>query len=255
MTWAQPPKLELHLRLRSSKLPTACLQSSGHRDTTATEYVHSPAHPHATPLPNRRLPQPTSPPPTPKNLQVQWSPFFENKLAVASSANYGLVGNGRLFILNTAVGPAGIDVERVWVVPCTLIQHVASIRWPKFNLLSCSQIHLVQLWHPRRPLWHHLEWGEWEPAGDGKRRRVDQAVGRDIGGESNALFFRQISLVFLTNDHTCFAEIRTFQYKTGTSMHGRYFRCIGTWWTRIRLWADRGIIRSNWYVSYKYIVL
>ncbi|KAG8782276.1 peroxisomal targeting signal 2 receptor [Serendipita sp. 397] len=27
---------------------------------------------------------------------VAWSPFFENKLAIASSANYGLIGNGRL---------------------------------------------------------------------------------------------------------------------------------------------------------------
>ncbi|KAK6465374.1 WD40-repeat-containing domain protein [Scheffersomyces coipomensis] len=31
---------------------------------------------------------------------VQYSPFFDNKLAVASAANYGLVGNGRLFVLN-----------------------------------------------------------------------------------------------------------------------------------------------------------
>lgn len=31
---------------------------------------------------------------------IQYSPFFDNKLAVATSANYGLVGNGRLFILN-----------------------------------------------------------------------------------------------------------------------------------------------------------
>lgn len=31
---------------------------------------------------------------------VQYSPFFDNKLAVATAANYGLVGNGRLFVLN-----------------------------------------------------------------------------------------------------------------------------------------------------------
>lgn len=31
---------------------------------------------------------------------VQYSPFFDNKLAVATSANYGLVGNGRLYILS-----------------------------------------------------------------------------------------------------------------------------------------------------------
>lgn len=31
---------------------------------------------------------------------VKYSPFFDSKIAVASSANYGLVGNGRLHILN-----------------------------------------------------------------------------------------------------------------------------------------------------------
>lgn len=30
---------------------------------------------------------------------VRYSPFFDNKLAVATAANYGLVGNGKLFIL------------------------------------------------------------------------------------------------------------------------------------------------------------
>lgn len=30
---------------------------------------------------------------------VKYSPFFDNRLAVSSSANFGLVGNGRLFIL------------------------------------------------------------------------------------------------------------------------------------------------------------
>ncbi|KAH3679723.1 hypothetical protein WICMUC_000754 [Wickerhamomyces mucosus] len=31
---------------------------------------------------------------------VKYSPFYDNKLAVATSANYGLVGNGRLYILS-----------------------------------------------------------------------------------------------------------------------------------------------------------
>ncbi|GAC73003.1 peroxisomal targeting signal type 2 receptor [Moesziomyces antarcticus T-34] len=33
---------------------------------------------------------------------IAWSPFFQQRLAVASSANYGLVGNGRLHILSLA---------------------------------------------------------------------------------------------------------------------------------------------------------
>ena len=35
---------------------------------------------------------------------VAFSPFYDNKLAVASSANFGLVGNGRLHILGLAPG-------------------------------------------------------------------------------------------------------------------------------------------------------
>ncbi|CAH2354001.1 peroxisomal targeting signal 2 receptor [[Candida] railenensis] len=31
---------------------------------------------------------------------VTYSPFFDNKIAVATAANYGLVGNGKLYILN-----------------------------------------------------------------------------------------------------------------------------------------------------------
>lgn len=34
---------------------------------------------------------------------LAWSPFHENRLAVASAANYGLVGNGRLHL--TSLGP------------------------------------------------------------------------------------------------------------------------------------------------------
>lgn len=30
---------------------------------------------------------------------VKYSPFFDNRLAIASAANFGLVGNGRLYVL------------------------------------------------------------------------------------------------------------------------------------------------------------
>ncbi|CAM9013664.1 unnamed protein product [Wickerhamomyces anomalus] len=42
---------------------------------------------------------------------VKYSPFYDNKLAVATSSNYGLVGNGRLYILSiNANGQIGNDV-------------------------------------------------------------------------------------------------------------------------------------------------
>jgi peroxin-7 len=37
---------------------------------------------------------------------VKYSPFFDNRIAVAASANYGLVGNGRLYVLELT--PHGI---------------------------------------------------------------------------------------------------------------------------------------------------
>lgn len=48
---------------------------------------------------------------------LAFSPFFPNKLACASSMNYGLVGNGRLHLLDTASGPGieqgGVALEKV----------------------------------------------------------------------------------------------------------------------------------------------
>lgn len=45
---------------------------------------------------------------------VKYSPFFDNRLAVAGSANFGLVGNGRMYILELT--PNGI-VPVKWYRP------------------------------------------------------------------------------------------------------------------------------------------
>ena len=44
---------------------------------------------------------------------VKYSPFLDNRLAVAASANFGLVGNGRLYVLELT--PNGI-VPVKWCV-------------------------------------------------------------------------------------------------------------------------------------------
>lgn len=41
---------------------------------------------------------------------VKYSPFFDSRIAVASSQHYGLVGNGRLYILGLT--PKGIVAEK-----------------------------------------------------------------------------------------------------------------------------------------------
>ena len=58
---------------------------------------------------------------------VAFSPFFENKIACASAANFGIVGNGRLWVLNSGAAPpprpgvpppmGAMAVERTWVAP------------------------------------------------------------------------------------------------------------------------------------------
>ncbi|KAK7750361.1 peroxisomal targeting signal 2 receptor [Diatrype stigma] len=43
---------------------------------------------------------------------VKYSPYYDSRIAVASAANYGIVGNGRLFCLG--LGPQGIFVEKTF---------------------------------------------------------------------------------------------------------------------------------------------
>lgn len=44
---------------------------------------------------------------------VKYSPFFDSRIAVSASANFGLVGNGRLYILGLTAN--GIQAEK-WLV-------------------------------------------------------------------------------------------------------------------------------------------
>jgi peroxin-7 len=42
------------------------------------------------------------------HYSLAWSPFHATRLAVASSANFGLVGNGRLHLILVSPGPSGV---------------------------------------------------------------------------------------------------------------------------------------------------
>jgi peroxin-7 len=39
------------------------------------------------------------------HYSLAWSPFHENRIALASSANFGLIGNGRLHFASIVPGP------------------------------------------------------------------------------------------------------------------------------------------------------
>lgn len=60
---------------------------------------------------------------------VKYSPFIDSRIAVAASANFGLVGNGRLFILGLSA--QGIHAEK-WSVfssrrSCAMLTRKGSI--------------------------------------------------------------------------------------------------------------------------------
>ncbi|KAI1327147.1 WD repeat domain-containing protein [Xylariaceae sp. FL0255] len=43
---------------------------------------------------------------------VKYSPYYDSRIAVASAANFGIVGNGRLFCLS--LGPQGVQIEKTY---------------------------------------------------------------------------------------------------------------------------------------------
>lgn len=67
---------------------------------------------------------------------VAWSPFYDNRLAIAASANYGLIGNGRLQIVSLGGSPAmptGANLDKIFETQDALFD------------LSWSEIHENQL--------------------------------------------------------------------------------------------------------------
>lgn len=53
-----------------------------------------------------------------QGYSVKYSPFFDSRIAAATSANFGLVGNGRLYILNLTA--EGVVAEKWYDLPLDL---------------------------------------------------------------------------------------------------------------------------------------
>lgn len=54
------------------------------------------------------------------HYSLAWSPFHTTRIALASSANFGLVGNGRLHLVSVTPGPGGLpalSLDKQWVTP------------------------------------------------------------------------------------------------------------------------------------------
>ncbi|RHZ51280.1 hypothetical protein Glove_481g9 [Diversispora epigaea] len=90
---------------------------------------------------------------------LQYSPFIENKIACATAANFGLVGNGRLFIMNIGVGPNGIDIERIFDTQDGLFD----CSWSENNenqIVTASGDGSIKLWDITLPEFPIRNWRE-----------------------------------------------------------------------------------------------
>ena len=56
---------------------------------------------------------------------VAWSPFYTTRIAIASSANYGIIGNGRLNVASTLSGPSGTGGIKLDKLSVSQILHLA----------------------------------------------------------------------------------------------------------------------------------
>lgn len=83
---------------------------------------------------------------------VSWSPFYTSRLAVASAANYGLVGNGRLHLVGLSTVPApgttptpGLNLEKYFTTQDGLYD-VAWSETHENQLVSASGDGSIRLW-------------------------------------------------------------------------------------------------------------
>ncbi|KAI9332730.1 WD40-repeat-containing domain protein [Zopfochytrium polystomum] len=89
---------------------------------------------------------------------VEYSPFFENRLACASSANFGIVGNGRLWIFNTHAPPSA-EVEKVFDTQDGLFD----LAWSELHenqLVTSSGDGSIKLWDVSLPDFPVRNWAE-----------------------------------------------------------------------------------------------
>lgn len=83
---------------------------------------------------------------------VKYSPFFDSRIAVATSANFGLVGNGRLYILGLTAN--GIVAEKWYVLSSfPLLMYLWYTYWCVYTqLFHMLTTPTTQVRHPRLAL-------------------------------------------------------------------------------------------------------
>ena len=86
---------------------------------------------------------------------IAWSPFHTTRIAIASSANYGIIGNGRLNVASTLSSPsgaAGIKLDKLSVsLTFSILRSSANVQLASYETqdglydLAWSEVHENQL--------------------------------------------------------------------------------------------------------------
>ncbi|KAJ7576999.1 armadillo-type protein [Mycena floridula] len=79
------------------------------------------------------------------HFSLAWSPFHESRIALASSANFGLVGNGRLHIVSRIPGPPGLNLDKFFETQ----DCVYDVAWSEVHenqLVTASGDGSIRLW-------------------------------------------------------------------------------------------------------------
>lgn len=128
---------------------------------------------------------------------VAWSPFREALFAISSSANYGLVGNGRLHLVSLALGNGPL--------PALTLEKQYPTQDGLYDL-AWSEIHENQLV---------------TASGDGSLRLWDVTL--------------NVCILLVLDDEKCSLKdsSRIYRFVSGKNIHERLFLSIGQMWRKM----------------------
>jgi peroxin-7 len=65
------------------------------------------------------------------HYSLAWSPFLNNTIAVAASANYGLIGNGKLSVLSVDPSLTSVPIPQRQYVATSMARELSLINAPR----------------------------------------------------------------------------------------------------------------------------
>jgi hypothetical protein len=81
------------------------------------------------------------------HYNLAWSPFHTTRIAVASSANYGIGGNGRLHVASVFVNPSGVPIVQLEKLYVRVLHPFSSVMLNRFGWPATKRRTDCTTWH------------------------------------------------------------------------------------------------------------